>query len=92
MSTKNPLKLWDNELHKLAERFGKSDQTEWLVEYTNLKEDILEGCSLGRYANGLQIADAIIDGFGGYEYLATLFAKMSVLDELIRSLIEEEKK
>lgn len=91
MSTKKDVKIWDNELYTLAERFGKSDKTEWLVEYTNLKEDILEGCSLGRYANGLQIADAIIDSFGGYESLATLFAKMKVLDELIRGIIEVEK-
>jgi hypothetical protein len=61
------------------------------IRSLNALENILEGCSLGRYANGLQIADAIIDSFGGYEYLATLFAKMKVLDELIRGIIEVEK-
>lgn len=91
MSTKKDIKKWDDKLHTLAERFGKSDQTEWLVDYTNFKEDILAGCSLGRYANGLQIADAIIDSFGGYESLATLFAKMHVLDVLIKGIIEVEK-
>lgn len=91
MSTKKDVKKWDDKLHKLAERFGKSDQTEWLVEYTNLKEEILAGCSLGRYANGLQISDAIIASFGGYETLATVFAKMHVLDVLIRGIIEVEK-
>jgi hypothetical protein len=91
MTTKKDVKKWDGELHKLAEHFGKSDKTEWLVDYTNLKEDILAGCSLGRYANALQIADAITDAFGGYESLATLFAKMKVLDVLIRGIIEEVK-
>jgi hypothetical protein len=91
MTTKKDIKKWNNGLHELAERFGKSDKTEWLVDYTNFKEEILAGCSLGRYANALQISDAIIASFGGYETLATLFAKMQVLDVLIRGIIEVEK-
>jgi hypothetical protein len=89
MSTRKDVQSWDSELHVLATRFGDGNKTEWLVEYTNFKEKVLDGCSLGRYANGLQIADAITDAFGGYEALATLFAKMKVLDDLIRGLLEE---
>jgi hypothetical protein len=89
MTTKKDVKEWDDKLHTLAERYGKSDLTEWLEEYTNFKEEILAGCSLGRYATGCQMSDAIIDSFGGYETLATLFAKMHVLDVLIRGIIEE---
>jgi hypothetical protein len=90
MATKKDVVEWDNELHKLAKSYGERDQTEWLVEYTQFKEMILAGCSLGRYANGLQMADAIIADLGGYERLATLFAKMGILDDTIRGLLERE--
>ncbi len=89
MTTKKDVKEWDDKLHTLVERYGKSDLTEWLEGYTNFKEEILAGCALGRYATGGQMSDAIIDSFGGYETLATLFAKMHVLDVLIRGIIEE---
>lgn len=92
MTTKKDLKLWDNELHELAKRFGEGDKTEWLTEYIDLKQKILDGCTLGRYANGLQIADTIIDGFGGYEYLAVLFAKMKILNDAMRGFIELEER
>ncbi len=91
MTTEKDLKGWGKELQELAKCFGTRDRSGWLRDYTNLKEKILAGCSLGRYANGLQIADTIIESFGGYEYLATLFARMDILDSVIRGLMEEEE-
>lgn len=91
MATKKELKIWDKELHKLAKRFGEGDKIEWLTEYIDLRQKILDGCTLGRYANGLQMADAVIDGFGGYEYLAVLFAKMKILDDAMCGFIETEE-
>lgn len=90
MATKKDVKEWDTELHELAKSFGEGDKTMWLVDYTDLKQKVLDGCSLGRYANGLQVSDLIMNIFGGYERLAILFAKMKVLDDTIRGLIEEE--
>ena len=90
-TTKKDIESWDSKLNALALRYGTSDTTKWLVEYNKLKEAVLEGCPLGRYANGIQIADEIIGSFGGYEYLAVLFAKMKVLDMLLRGIIEGEE-
>ena len=91
MATKKELKIWDEELHELAKRFGEGDKTEWLMEYIDFRQKILDGCTLGRYANGLQIADTILDGFWGHEYLAVLFAKMKILDDALRGFIEIEE-
>jgi hypothetical protein len=90
MTTRKELEKWDGELHELAKRFGDGDKTEWLLEYIDFKQKILDGCNLSRYANGLQIADTILYGFGGYEYLAVLFAKMKLLDDAMRGIIEQE--
>jgi len=90
MRTKNDVKEWDRELHELAKSFGEGDVSAWLMEYGALKEKILDGCSLGRYANGQHMSDLIIDQFVGYEYLAILFAKMKVLDDAMRGQIEKE--
>lgn len=91
MATKKDLKLWDKELHELAKRLGEGDKIEWLTEYIDLRQKILDGCILSRYADGLLIADTILDGFGGYEYLAVLFAKMKILDDAMRGFIEIEE-
>jgi hypothetical protein len=90
MTTRKDIALWDKELHALATNFGDGDKTEWLMEYSGLKQRILDRCSLGRYSNGLSMSDSIIKDFNGYEYLAILFAKMKVLDDAVKGFIEEE--
>lgn len=90
MRTKEEVVGWASELYELAESFGEGDKTAWLMAYSELKQKVLDGCSLGRYANGLLMSDLIIDKFYGYEYLAILFAKMKILDAVIRGQIEEE--
>lgn len=91
MKTKEGVIEWNTELHILAKSFGESDKSAWLMEYGNLKQKILDGCSLGRYANGLHMSDSIIKDISGYEYLAILFAKMKVLDDVMRGQIEKEE-
>ena len=79
MKTKEDVQEWDKELHKLAKGFGESDKSAWLMEYGDLKQKILDGCSLDRYANVLHMSDSIIKNFSGYEYLAILFARSGTL-------------
>ena len=89
MATRKDIELWDKELHTLATNFGEGDKAVWLREYGNLKQKILDGCSLGRYINGLNMSDLITKDFSGYEHLAIIFAKMKVLDDVMRGFIEE---
>ena len=92
MKTKEDVQEWDKELHKLAKGFGESDKSAWLREYGDLKQKILDGCSFGRYANGLHMSDSILKDISGYEYIAILFAKMKVLDDVMRGQIEKEER
>ena len=90
MKTKNDVKEWDMELHELAKSFGDGDVSAWLMAYGALKEKILDGCSLGRYSNGVSMSNSILKDFSGYEYLMVIFAKMRVLDDVMRGQIEKE--
>jgi len=92
MTTKKDMIEWDAELHELAKSFGEGDKSAWLIEYGDLKQKILDECSFSRYANGLGMSDLIIGMSSGYEYLAIIFTKMKLLDDVMRGLIEKEDK
>ena len=89
MATRKDIELWDKELHALATNFGEGDKAEWLMKYGDFKQKILDGCSLSRYSNVVSMSDSIIKDFSGYEHLAIIFAKMKILDDVMRGFIEE---